>query len=75
MMLKSRLPKEGKNLLSGVTVVEEAWQILENFYGNKQMIIACMVEELLSTRLNQGSPHRNLEQLCQELQSGGWRGC
>ena len=46
-MLKTKLPKEGKNLLAGITEVQEAWQVMENFYGKTQIIIACVVEELL----------------------------
>ena len=57
MQLKQRLPKEGRDLLSGITSVEEAWEILGHHYGNKEMVIATVIQELLSARLTQGSAY------------------
>ena len=66
--LKKRIPEEGRNLLAGVTEAHEAWRTLEYFYGNRQMIIATVVEQLLTTQLRHASPHRNFEQMCQAVQ-------
>ena len=38
--------------MSGVQIVEEAWDALEHFYGNRQVIVAPVVEELLMTKLS-----------------------
>ena len=66
--LKQKLPKEGKDLLSGATSVEEAWDILGHHYGNREMIVATVIQELIETKLTQGAAHKGLEQLCQAVQ-------
>jgi hypothetical protein len=68
LQLKKRIPREGQNLLAGIVSATEAWEVLDSFYGNKDIIVASVVEKLLNTKLL-GSPHRSLEQLCQALQS------
>ena len=69
MQLKSKLTKEGQNLLAGVTDVDQAWEVLQGYFGDHQMMIATVIEELLATKLSSPSQHKNLEQLCQAVQA------
>ena len=68
MQLEEKLPEEGRCLLFGVQIVEEAWDALEHFYGNRQVIVASVVEELLMTKLSGGTPYGKLEKLAQAVQ-------
>ena len=49
--LKKRIPKEGQNMLAGILSAVEAWEVLDGFYGNKDIIVATVVERLLNTKL------------------------
>ena len=69
LQLKRRIPKEGRNLLSGVTEIAEPWQVLDNYYGIQKMFIASVVEKLQAVKLAQGSAHNSMEQLCQAIQA------
>ena len=66
--MKLRIPKEGHSLLSGITDIAEAWQVLDNYYGNHKMIINSVIEKLHAVKLVKGSAHNSLEQLCQASQ-------
>ena len=66
--LEEKLPEEGRCLLSGVQVAKEAWAAHEHFYGNIQVIVATVVEELLMTKLAGGASYSKLEKLAQAVQ-------
>ena len=42
--LTQKLPKEGRDLLSRIILMEEAWDILEHHYSNMEMIIATVIQ-------------------------------
>ena len=42
--LTQKLPKEGRDLLSQITLMEEAWDILGHHYSNMEMIIATVIQ-------------------------------
>ena len=49
--LKARIPREGQNLLLQILSADEAWRVLDGHYGNKDIIVATVVERLLNTKL------------------------
>ena len=53
--LKTRIPREGQNLLSQILSADEAWRVLDGHYGNKDIIVATILHKLSSASL-QGSP-------------------
>ena len=57
----------GQRPLVRDNLVEEAWYTLEHHYGNKEMIIATLIQDLIATKLTQGAAHKNLKQLCQAV--------
>ena len=67
LQLKVRIPRKGQHLLSGITSVSEAWQVLDNFYGNQETIVTSVVKRLLAAILVQGSAHKSLDQFCQVI--------
>ena len=44
--LRDSLPKQGKDMLYGVTTLEEAWKILGHRFGNKDLISKKLKEQL-----------------------------
>ena len=46
LQLKNHIPKEAKNMLRGVTVVAEAWAVLDSHYGDRNAAVATVTANL-----------------------------
>ena len=65
LQLKNHIPKEAKNMLRGVTVVEEAWAVLDSHYGDKNAAVATVTANLRHLKVSGTASHEKLESVAQ----------
>ena len=46
LQLNNHITKEAKNMLRGVTVVAEAWAVLDSHYGDRNAAVAIITANL-----------------------------
>ena len=68
LQLKQHLDsREAQNLLRGMTVVQEAWNTLDQHFGDEDAAINTVLANLRRLKLSGNSPHDRLESLAQAV--------
>ena len=66
--LKSQLPTDGKIILRGVENRHKAWEVLDQFFGDRNAVMAAILSRLQSVELSDASSYDMLENLAQAVQ-------
>ena len=66
--MKKQLPIDGKIMLRGVENRHKAWEVLDQFFGDRNAVVAAILSRLQSVELYDNFGHDILENLAQAVQ-------
>ena len=68
--LFSKLPEEVKAIIIGVQEPAEAWELLEERYGDAQIAVLLAIQKLQTVKLPDRPPHDKVEALVPAVRTG-----